>query len=54
MEQLRKQPPDDFPYLRGVEDKCEKAKKAGDLGMFAGVPKHRIIVGTFRKKRRRP
>ncbi len=25
MEQPRKQPPDDFPYLGGVEDKCEKA-----------------------------
>ncbi len=24
MEQFRKLPPDDFPLLRGVEDKCEK------------------------------
>lgn len=24
MEQLRKLPPDDFPFLRGAEDKYEK------------------------------
>ncbi len=36
MEQPRKQPPDDFPYLRGVEDKCEKAKKQGTLACLPG------------------